>query len=45
MLKPALNSTDGHQRRKQQLDSLRTFLLAALPVSVTGTVSGVPRTL
>jgi hypothetical protein len=27
MLKPALSSADGHQRRKRQLDSLRTFLL------------------
>jgi hypothetical protein len=26
MLKPALSSADGHQRRKRQLDSLRTFL-------------------
>ena len=27
VLKPALNSADGHQRRKRQLDSLRAFLL------------------
>jgi hypothetical protein len=27
MAKPALSSTDGHQRRSRQLDSLRTFPL------------------
>jgi hypothetical protein len=35
MLKPALSSANGHQRRKRQLDSLRTFspILVSLPVT------------
>jgi hypothetical protein len=41
VLKPALSSTDGHQRRNRQLDSLRTFL----PIQAAPQVTGDTRTM
>jgi hypothetical protein len=35
MPKPVLSRTNGHQRRKRQLDSLRTFLLGCAGRTMT----------